>query len=116
MTKKNDEQEEQTFCSLLMAMNGGVVDSEMTLALRDLVGEVKRLGKNGSITLKINVKSAGDRAIALSDEITVKIPKEPRPGKIMFPDGDGRLFNSDPLNVVLPFKRVADEKTGLSDE
>jgi hypothetical protein len=93
---------------------GELID-ELSAAFVEVVTSVVRLGKKGSLTLKVGVEPAG-RTILIHDEVVAKPPLPPRDPQILYPDASGRVFHTDPYELKLDttaFKTVEHHAGGL---
>lgn len=88
------------FPDMLGGLESGKVAAELTSAFAVLVEEVNRLGKKGSLTLKVEVKPAGEpgRMVFVSPSITLNTPDpDPFPSQFFVGNG-GATFREDPFD------------------
>ena len=100
----SDNHEAAPFSEFLILQRKGALHDELSEALNRLLGEVKNIGKSGSLTLKIDVaKSAkfDGEVVTIVDHVTVKPPKAERPGAIWFIDDEDNLSRNDPRQEPL---------------
>lgn len=86
------------FASFLQEHGRGRTHDELGETLHALVSRVKDTGKKGTVTLMIEVKplKEDDRAVIVTDKITVKLPEHDRPAGVWFVGHDGNLQKNDP--------------------
>lgn len=102
------------FINFLQNHRRGEIISDLSSKVRELVDAVTRLGKGGTMMLKISVKPASKGgALVIEDEIKVAPPKEEVEGSIFFADKDGNLLREDPNQRMLPLKSI---KGGVPEE
>lgn len=99
--KASTEDDRQPFSAFLAAHRDGRLGGELTAELADLIEAVERLEKGGTLNLKITVTHVGNGQVVVTDDITVKAPKPPRPQAIYFAD-NGSLSRRDPRQPVIP--------------
>jgi hypothetical protein len=97
--------EDVTFDRWLAEHRGGALADELADALYEVVAAVQTTGKNGSVTLKLNVEQKG-RQIIVVDKVDAKIPQFDREAAIYWADGEGRLFREDPAQQKMQFEEV----------
>lgn len=93
-----------SFSDTLAGLERGKINDQLTSSLAVLIEEVNRLGKPGSLTLKLKVAPAGEpgRQIFISPEVALKTP-DPDPFPSMFYVGNGGAhFREDPYDQRLP--------------
>lgn len=97
----------KSFLSFLAEQGQGQVVSELSERLRDLTETIEHhfeqfRGKvTGSIDLKLNITLEGG-AYKVVTEYTVKPPKAPASGTIMWLGNDGNLATSNPRQLQMP--------------
>lgn len=89
----------------------GDVDVEMTLALAEVVKAVASHGKKGSVTLKVNIDTAGSggRTVETSCVVEAKAPTADPERSIFWVGDKGSLHRDDPYQQRIPLKRVPTE-------
>lgn len=80
---------------LLRVGRGGEVDDMAERLLTEVVREVMRTGRNGSLTLKITVKKNGDRGASFDVKPSRTVPLDELGTILMFADEDGNLTRND---------------------
>jgi hypothetical protein len=102
------------FSDFLREQSGGDTHAELSEALRDLVARVRNTGKAGTLTLVIKVEPLKTSdALAVTDEIRLKLPDYNRDGSLMFTDRDGNLIGNDPNQLAsFDVDRATGEVTG----
>lgn len=90
----------------LRHLGAGVMLDDASEKLADLVKAVDETGKPGSITIKINLRRATAGALAVTHDVTVKKPPEPKVETLLFPTVEGNLLTSDPRQQSLELRNV----------
>lgn len=88
-------------------LGAGCLMDDAAEALSGLVLAVDQTGKAGSMTIKISLRKATGTALAVTGEIAVKKPAEPKIEALMFPTPEGNLLTEDPRQQKLELKSVA---------
>lgn len=88
------------FATFIQNQRDGLLHSELTEELADLVQACLDLNKAGSLTLKIAVEPSGKNqaTIFIKDEVKVKKPED-RPKSLFFSDGHGNVSRRDPNQI-----------------
>jgi hypothetical protein len=96
------------FLQLLQQHRGGECLHEVSQGLRELTKAVQITGKGGVLTFKLAMKPAsGIRgAVAVADDVSVKLPKLPKDGSLFYANAEGRLMRDDPNQTTLDLKVV----------
>jgi len=87
----------------------GLLLSDLSERMADLVKQVKATGRGGKLTLTLTVKPAGKgvvRNVVVEDEVALKLPAPDKEATIFFPTEDGSLSRSDPNQYPLPLAAV----------
>ena len=87
------------FTDTLTDIRNGDVISELTDHLREVVTRVRESGRPGSITLTLKVKNMSKGAgcaLAIEDDIKVKLPTTEKGTTVLFATEDGQLQRNDP--------------------
>lgn len=98
------------FNDTLADIRGGAALDQLGRELNKLVGAVIDTGAAGEITLKLKVKplskkqERGSPAIAIVDDISVKLPKVDAGGSIFFATPENNLTRHDPQQRRLPLE------------
>lgn len=90
----------------LRHLEGGVFLDEASDALAEVVKAVDATGKNGKITLTIDVRRATAGAMAVRGAFTVKKPAEPPLEALLFPTPEGNLLTEDPSQKKLDLRPI----------
>jgi hypothetical protein len=102
----------RTFTSTVDALRFGTLSDELTDKLRDLVAVCASTGRNGALTLTLQLKPGKGGQIEVFDEIKVKLPKEEKGSSLMFATPDNNLQREDPRQLQLEGLRTVDTSTG----
>lgn len=94
--------------ALLQQHRHGECLHEASTALRELTKAVQLTGKGGVVTIRFAMKPAsGIRgAVAVADDVSVKLPKPPKDGSLFYANKDGRLMRDDPNQQVMDLRTV----------
>jgi hypothetical protein len=114
MTDETTQPEEESrhirpFAAWLAEQRAGALATELAEALNEVVDAVCLYGKAGELTLKLSVSPAargGNTIVTVSDTVTAKPPRAPRPEVIFFVDGDRNLTRANPAQAPLPLREV----------
>lgn len=100
------------FLTTLNELQGGATVADLNQALQALVGDVRSIGKPGTLTLtlKVSPKASGSQLI-ISDEIKLAPPKPDREITIMFADDNNHLTRRDPRQPKLDGLQSADVRS-----
>ena len=82
---------------------GNVVD-DADKKLVELVQAVQATGKNGKLTITVNVRKATAGALAIVGKCAITKPAEPPAEVLMFAGEDGELLTEDPRQQKLELK------------
>lgn len=89
----------------LAEINGGAFADECSATLSELVGEVRRTGGKGSITITLDIKSAkGNQSVTVDPGIKSKVPTLDRPIEFFFVGKDNSLLRDHPDQQKLPLR------------
>lgn len=108
MKSKAEQQEtpSNTFLRTLAELRRGQEASALSDALADVVGQVLKTGKSGSLTLKLTVRPNADgETLSLKADHTVKLPKPEAKETNFFADDNNVLMRDNPKQKEL-FKTV----------
>jgi hypothetical protein len=89
----------QPFTDTLAELRGGHCNEEIAEALREVIEAVRRTGRAGTVTLKLEVSLATkgqDDRIMIEDTITAKAPPDDLPATFLFVDERQNLSKQDP--------------------
>lgn len=104
--------DQMTFASMLLELDGGNVERELSGKLTELVSAVKLVEKPGSITVKLIVKPAtkrGAEVVFVTDEIKSKVPEFERASTLFFINDDNQLQRQDPRQTNIKFEQEKSE-------
>lgn len=92
------QQEPRPFATFLLETNKGRSHAELSAGLQELVAEVIRTGKPGSISYKVTVKPqpGNEQMVIVLDEIVRKVPRGERASSVFFVTDDNELVRNDP--------------------
>jgi hypothetical protein len=92
------QQEPRPFATFLLETNKGRSHEELSRGMQELVAEVRRTGKPGSISYTVTIKPATGRedAVVVTDQIVRKVPKGERATSMFFVTDDNDLVRNDP--------------------
>ena len=102
----------RTFTDTIGALRFGTLSDELTDKLRDLVATCAATGRNGALTLTLQLKPGKGGQIEVFDEIKVKLPKEEKGSSLMFATPENNLQREDPRQLQLDGLRTVDMNTG----
>ena len=83
------------FSAFLAEHRSGILDLELTEALREVIEAVGRHRKGGTVTLTLKFKPQGD-AYVVEDAVGAKPPQPDPEGKLYWVDLDGNLTRRSP--------------------
>lgn len=89
------------FADFLKKMDRGRFNDSLTEEMQDLVRQLHTLGEQGAKKPKGKIvvtilMTLDKKALFIDPEMKITAPKVVRGGTVMFPDGQGRLWPSDP--------------------
>ena len=93
------------FLAALQGYRNGEVLDELGTMLRKVTEASLLAGKTGSVTLKLVVGPSGN-AIAVTPEVSAKMPQAKRQAAIFFVDGDFNLTREDPNQVEMELQVI----------
>jgi hypothetical protein len=102
-----------SFMDALLQLRSGKAVDELSQQLAELVGAVKKTGKQGTITLQLKVApaTAGEvRQIFVTDAIKFNPPMPARPSTLFYPNEDNQLLRKDPNQKELELRSVEGEQ------
>ena len=102
------DQGKMTFARMLLELNGGDVEQELSNKLTELVSAVKLVVKPGSMTVTLHVKpatKAGAEVVFVTDEIKSKVPEFDRAPTLFFIDDENQLRRQDPRQTNINFEK-----------
>jgi len=98
-----------SFLDALIQLRAGKVVDELSEQLAQIVGAVKRTGKQGTITLQIKVAPAtvGEvRQVFVTDSVKVNPPQSVKPSTLFYPSESNQLLRKDPNQRELELRPV----------
>lgn len=88
---------------LLAAHEKGFVDLECGNTLRQVISEVERVGRNGTLTLKFTVGPESDvGGVKIAIDTAYSLPKEPAAARLYFIDDDHRPTRRANQQPIVP--------------
>lgn len=114
-TDVDEEPAVRPFAEFLIQQANGTTHAELSEALHKLVAAVRETGKAGKVQLTVDVKpmsKSDDRALIITAAVAVKPPRSEAPTSVFFIDGTGNLSRTDPRQMTLPLREVADRRAG----
>lgn len=97
------------FLDFLQKQRNGLLHDDLTRDLHKLIAAVEKHQKGGKLVLTITVdpiNNATGGAVEVSDEIVLKLPKEPVPSSVFFITPTGNLSKIDETQPKLELKEV----------
>jgi len=97
----------------LKQLREGRTQKELSDLLSQVVQAVREVGKQGSVTLKINIAPIGKNCSGqyeLRGDVKADIPQFPAASTIFFGTPQGNLQRNDPNQQTLEFTTVTKEK------
>lgn len=92
-----EQADNNAFMVALRELQAGQTLNDLHHNLVSLVGDVRSLGKPGTLTLTIKVTpKANSQQLVISDDVKVAPPKPERDITILFADDNNRLSRRDP--------------------
>lgn len=102
-----------------MIRNGGL-DMQITEELADCVRTVDEEGGTATLTLRLTIKRAGDNSgyVAVTDEVTKKLPKKPASKSILFATPEGTLWEDNPRQgkIFDTVQKIADDTRKCAEQ
>lgn len=99
------------FADWLREQRRGALHDELSEELRKLVMACQTTGKAGSLHLKLTLTPSDASLFAhleVTDDVSVKEPKPPRPASIFYPDENANLVRNDPRQQRLGLRDARD--------
>jgi hypothetical protein len=95
------------FASWVQEQRGGLLHSELSEKLAEVVAVVNDLGKPGTLQLTIAISPASGvkGAVVISEKVVAKPPEPDRDASLFYADQQGNLSRRDPRQPELPFAR-----------
>lgn len=113
-----DEQEPQVrpFAAYLTETNGGRTHRQLSDAQHQLIEEVLRTGKSGTLTLTVTIApdDVESRRLVISEKVTTKLPVASVKKSIFWANPEGNLVRTDPSQMsfgdIRPVANAAPEQ------
>src|SRR5262252_4072062 len=102
-----------TFDKTLREVRGGLVMTELSQKMTELVAAVRATGKGGKLTLELKIKPASKGetvCVMVEDDITVKLPKPEKATSVFYATEGNLLQRSDPRQKEFELQEVPQEK------
>jgi len=102
-----------TFDKTLREVRGGLVVSELSQKLGEVVGAVRATGKGGKLTLELKIRPASKGetvCVMVEDEIKVSLPKPEKATSVFYATESNLLERSDPRQKEFELREVPQEK------
>lgn len=92
------------------SLGGGTVAHDLHLRLMSLGQRVLETRNSGTLTLKLKVDpvKGHDAAFSVTEEISVREPKQEPHGAVFITIGDGQLHKSDPRQTTMFETRIVE--------
>lgn len=90
------------FFQTLPEIRGGVLQEELTDAMRKVVCAVGNTNKPGVITLKLTFKPGSSGSIEVLDELKTKVPELSKGSSLFFATPENYLVRDNPRQDNLP--------------
>lgn len=100
------------FTDTLNSLRYGTLNEDLTKALNDLTTKCADTGRQGKLTLVLNLKPGKGGQIEIFDDIKVTAPKEERGSSIFWATPEGNLTRDDPKQMAIEGLRTLDHSTG----
>lgn len=100
------------FTDVLNSLRYGTLNDDLTKALNDLTTKCADTGRQGKLTLVLNLKPGKGGQIEIFDDIKVTAPKEERGSSIFWATPEGNLTRDDPKQRSIEGLRTLDQETG----
>jgi len=95
MTKGN------AFLDALTEAREGTALADLHAAILQLVGDVRSIGKKGTLTVTLNIALGSANTLVLTDTIKVVSPEPNKDSAIYYADDANRLTRTDPRQPTL---------------
>lgn len=100
------------FTDTLIALRYGTLADDLSEALHELTTKCDSTGKQGTLTLKLQLKPGKGGQIEVFDEIKLDLPKDEKGSSLMFATPEGNLQREDPRQLKIEGLRQVDMETG----
>lgn len=96
-------QRHNAFLESIRELNEGTTASDLDRTLRELVSNVRRTGKKGSMTFTLTVEPRGADTVVVSADVKPKMPEDEKFKSIFYVGVAGELLRDHPKQEVMPF-------------
>lgn len=104
------------FAAWLQEQRNGLLHSELSERLADLVAAIAEHEKGGTLTLTLAIKpSKVYGAVEVEDTVKVKAPEADRDAGLFFADSHGNLSRRDPRQPELPLRDATNDAATTSN-
>jgi hypothetical protein len=90
----------------LMEQRRGALHEEFSDLLAETVAAVTEHGKVGAVTLKLQIKPAGDGMVQIFDGLSAKAPEGSKEPSLFYVTESGSVSRSNPRQDELPLRNV----------
>lgn len=90
----------------LSHLGAGTLMDDAAEKLSKAVLAVDATSKPAKLTITIHLRKATANALAVTGDVTVKLPSEPKVEALLFPTPEGNLLTEDPRQSRLELKAV----------
>lgn len=104
----------RSFGDQLAEINSGAVADQAAIQLADLVQQVMKTGRKGSVTVTVSVRpyKGNSKTVEVAATTTIKRPEGDPHAGVFFTDPDGHLFRHDPSAPTLAFPLAETPRPG----
>lgn len=102
------------FTRMLQELNKGATVGDLSEAMQACVAHSRETGKTSEIKYTIKFTPAGE-AMAVTDKIETKLPKEDRKVSTFFPTEENTLVRNNPAQQDLALREVPKPPTELKE-
>lgn len=89
------------FAQLIPMLRWGEAQAELDADIAEVISQVRKTGKPGSVALTITIKPDGERQLEITDKIVTKIPQPTADKTRVFDTTEGYVTQTDPLQPDL---------------
>lgn len=104
------------FTDVIGEIDRGRLFDELTERLAEVVDGVRLTQKAGELTLKLKISPNGEDAVAIADEVKVKLPEPNKPKSLFFIGKGNALSRRDPRQQDLPLRDVSGPEPDTAKE
>ena len=107
----DDAPQAKPFAAFVQEQRSGLLHSELSRELADVVRNVMEHGKDGKLTLTLTISpSKVNGAVEVSDQVNAKPPQADRDAGLFFADHHGNLSRRDPRQPELPLREAGHDE------